>query len=92
MTDITKKNVEGLSDSEEGHRSEESQNESNSYGLSVGDLVFMNELAPGDSSIPGLLLSLPGDTGQVDILIDGMKRNVYWNQIKPYIDNVDNST
>jgi len=92
VADITKKNVEGLSNSKEEHISEESQNESSSYGLHVGDLVFMNKLAPGDSSIPGLLLSLPDDTGQVDVLINGMKRSIYWNQIKPYIDNMDNST
>jgi len=89
VNNITKENVEVLSCSEEVHKSEESQSGSNSYGLNIGDLVFMNELAPGDSSIPGLLLSLPGDTGQVDVLINGMKRNVYWNQIKPCTDNVE---
>ena len=89
MTDITKKSIEVLGDSSEECRSEESQIGSDSYGLCIGDLVFMNELAPGDSSIPGLLLSLPGDTGRVDVLISGTKRTVNWNQIKPYIDNVE---
>lgn len=91
MTNIqnAKEAVKDLSNSKEEHRSEESQSGSSSYGLIVGDLVFMNELAPGDSSIPGLLLSLPGDSGKVDILIEGTKRTVFWNQIKPYIDNVE---
>lgn len=75
--------------SEDLCRSEKSQNETESYGLKIGDLVFMSELAPGSSSIPGLLLSLPSDIpgenkGKVDVLHDGMKRTVYWNQVKPY--------
>ena len=89
-----KKNVENLDNSQDIHRSEKSQNESSSYGLKIGDLVFMSELVPGNSSIPGLLLSLPSDKsddsrGTVDVLYEGTKRTVYWNQVKPYIDNME---
>ena len=90
MTKSAKKIVEDHSDSEIVSRGEESQYESGSYGLRIGDLVFMNELVPGSSSIPGLLLCLPEESGRVDILIEGTKRTVYWNQIKPCLNNVDN--
>ena len=56
-----------------------------SYGLNVGDLVQLNKLAPGVSSAPGLILSLPDELGQVDILIEGTKRTVHWNQVLPII-------
>ena len=56
-----------------------------SYGLNVGDLIQLNKLAPGVSSAPGLILSLPDELGQIDILIEGTKRTVHWNQVLPII-------
>ncbi len=85
-----KENVENLSDSKEASRSEQSQYESGTYGLAIGDLVFMSDLVPGNSSIPGLLLSIPDSIGQVDVLVGGAKKTVQWNQVKPFLDNVDN--
>ena len=82
--------MENLSDSKEASRSEQSQYESGTYGLAIGDLVFMSDLVPGNSSIPGLLLSIPDSIGQVDVLVGGAKKTVQWNQVKPFLDNVDN--
>lgn len=91
MMKSVKKSVEVLNnESKEVHRSEQSQFESGSYGLNIGDLVFMSDLVPGNSSIPGLLLSIPDSVGQVDVLVGGAKKKVHWNQVKPYVDNVDN--
>ena len=54
---------------------------SGAYGLNVGDLIRFNKLAPGVSSAPGLILSLPNDRGEIDVLVDGTKQTVHWNQV-----------